>query len=438
MIYTLVIAAVWHASGLVMAIMLAGLRGIDAESGRPRGSTAFRPGGSISPSSCRCCGASFATAIVLLATSVVRLYDLSVAMTNGGPGIASEVPAKFVMDHLFDRGNVGLATAAATIHADHGCRSRRAVALLAEPARGGEVAGMTAASHQPSGRRPRRLTPARVGVYAFLVISALFFLMPLYVMLVTSLKTHGRNPAGLHPGAGRMRRRFSPGSRRGPRPAPGFTATASASASSIRCDPDPLRDRLDRRRRADRLRAVVLAGARRGLLFGTLIVGRLHPLSGLHLSAGADVLPRRHQQFAARHCHHSHDLRPADYDADLPQSFRLAAGGTVQGRTRRRRQASGGSSGAIMLPMATPIIVVAVILQVTGIWNDFIFGLVFAGRENLPMTVQLNNIVNSTQGERDYNVDMAATLLTALVPLVVYFVSGRWFVRGIAAGAVKG
>jgi len=94
--------------------------------------------------------------------------------------------------------------------------------------------------------------------------------------------------------------------------------------------------------------------------------------------------------------------------------------------------------GQIMLPMAVPIMVVAAILQVTGIWNDFILGLVFAGRDNLPMTVQLNNIVNSTQGERAYNVDMAATLLSALVPLFVYFVSGRWFVRGIAAGAVKG
>ena len=93
---------------------------------------------------------------------------------------------------------------------------------------------------------------------------------------------------------------------------------------------------------------------------------------------------------------------------------------------------------SVMLPMATPMLVVAVILQVTGVWNDFILGLVFAGRENLPMTVQLNNIVNSTQGERAYNVDMAATILTALVPLAVYFGSGRWFVRGIAAGAVKG
>ncbi len=93
---------------------------------------------------------------------------------------------------------------------------------------------------------------------------------------------------------------------------------------------------------------------------------------------------------------------------------------------------------AIMLPMSLPILIVAVILQVTGIWNDFLLGLVFAGRENLPMTVQLNNIVNSTQGERAYNVEMAATMLTALVPLLVYFFSGRWFVRGIAAGAVKG
>jgi glucose/mannose transport system permease protein len=94
--------------------------------------------------------------------------------------------------------------------------------------------------------------------------------------------------------------------------------------------------------------------------------------------------------------------------------------------------------GRIMMPMAIPMIVVAVILQVTGIWNDFILGLVFSGRDNLPMTVQLNNIVNSTQGERTYNVDMAATMLTALLPLVIYFASGRWFLRGIAAGAVKG
>jgi glucose/mannose transport system permease protein len=92
----------------------------------------------------------------------------------------------------------------------------------------------------------------------------------------------------------------------------------------------------------------------------------------------------------------------------------------------------------IMIPMSAPIFVVAIILQVTGIWNDYLFGLVFAGQPNYPMTVQLNNIVNSIQGVREYNVNMAATILTGAVPLIVYFISGKLFVRGIAAGAVKG
>ncbi|HWU63825.1 MAG TPA: carbohydrate ABC transporter permease [Ensifer sp.] len=92
----------------------------------------------------------------------------------------------------------------------------------------------------------------------------------------------------------------------------------------------------------------------------------------------------------------------------------------------------------IMLPMSLPIFVVAMIIQITGIWNDFLFGVVFTRPEYYPMTVQLNNIVNSVQGVKEYNVNMAATILTGLVPLIVYFVSGKLFVRGIAAGAVKG
>jgi glucose/mannose transport system permease protein len=92
----------------------------------------------------------------------------------------------------------------------------------------------------------------------------------------------------------------------------------------------------------------------------------------------------------------------------------------------------------IMLPMSLPIFVVAMILQVTGIWNDFLFGVIYTKPDTYPMTVQLNNIVNSVQGVKEYNVNMAATLLTGLVPLAIYFVSGKLFVRGIAAGAVKG
>ena len=92
----------------------------------------------------------------------------------------------------------------------------------------------------------------------------------------------------------------------------------------------------------------------------------------------------------------------------------------------------------VMMPMSLPIFAVAIVLQVTGIWNDFLFGVIYTKPDTYPMTVQLNNIVNSVQGVKEYNVNMAATLLTGLVPLAIYFISGKLFVRGIAAGAVKG
>jgi len=92
----------------------------------------------------------------------------------------------------------------------------------------------------------------------------------------------------------------------------------------------------------------------------------------------------------------------------------------------------------ILVPMSLPIFSVALILQITGIWNDFLFGVIFTKPDHYPMTVQLNNIVNAVQGVKEYNVNMAATLLTGLVPLIIYFASGKLFVRGIAAGAVKG
>lgn len=94
--------------------------------------------------------------------------------------------------------------------------------------------------------------------------------------------------------------------------------------------------------------------------------------------------------------------------------------------------------GEVVLPLSKNMIMVGLILQLTGIWNDYLIGLIFAGSGNLPMTVQLNNIINTGTGTVEYNVSMAATIITALPPLLVYFLSGRYFVRGIAAGAVKG
>lgn len=113
-IYCVVIAVLWHSAGLVMAILLAGLRGVDDElwkAARIEGVPRWRYYVSIVLPQL---GPSLGTAVVLLAIQVVKLYDAVVAMTNGGPGDATDVPSKFIMDNLFERQNIGLASAAST------------------------------------------------------------------------------------------------------------------------------------------------------------------------------------------------------------------------------------------------------------------------------------------------------------------------------------
>ena len=92
----------------------------------------------------------------------------------------------------------------------------------------------------------------------------------------------------------------------------------------------------------------------------------------------------------------------------------------------------------IMLPVSGPIVVVSVIWQFTNIWNDFLFGASFADLDSMPMTVALNNLVNSSTGVKEYNVHFAGAILAALPTLIVYIVAGRFFVRGLMAGSVKG
>jgi glucose/mannose transport system permease protein len=114
-IYAVALAAVWQASGLVMALMLAGLRGIDESlwmAARIDGIPAWRTYASIVLPLLK---GSFATAFVLLAVTAVKVFDVVVAMTQGGPGLASEVPAKFIIDNLFGRANIGVASAASTM-----------------------------------------------------------------------------------------------------------------------------------------------------------------------------------------------------------------------------------------------------------------------------------------------------------------------------------
>jgi glucose/mannose transport system permease protein len=290
---------------------------------------------------------------------------------------------------------------------------------------------------QPQGRRPRRLTVGRIGIYAFLITAALFFLLPLWIMVVTSFKPMEEIRLG-NILALPVTLTFE-----------AWTKAWSSACTGLECNGIRVGFWNSVRILVPSVILSIIAGAINGyalsfwrvkganVMFGVLLLGafipyqvflyplvRIFSLTGIYNSLTCIVVV--HVIFGLP----TMTLLFRNYYAGLPIELFKAA------------RVDGGGFWTIflrvILPMSTPMLVVATILQVTGIWNDFIFGLTFAGRENLPMTVQLNNIVNSTQGERAYNVDMAATMLAALVPLVVYFVSGRWFVRGIAAGAVKG
>ena len=283
----------------------------------------------------------------------------------------------------------------------------------------------------------RMFTPARIGIYAFLLTAALFFLLPLYIMLVTSLKPMEEIGAGnifalpveltvapwLEAWSGACTGAACEGIRTG-----FWNSVAITLPATI---------------------LPILFGALNGyalsfwkprgatLLFGVLMLGAFIPLQvmmyplvrvlgalGVFGSLPGIVLV--HLIFSMPIM----TLLFRNYYAGIPHDLFHAARIDGGGFWRIFAQ--------LMLPMSLPIIVVAAIMQVTGVWNDYILGLVFAGRDNLPMTVQLNNVINTTTGTRLYNVNMAATILTSLVPLAIYFISGRWFVRGIAAGAVKG
>ncbi|TRL38299.1 carbohydrate ABC transporter permease [Rhizobium straminoryzae] len=295
----------------------------------------------------------------------------------------------------------------------------------------GQVAG-------PRGKKPRKaLSRRNIILYGTLIVAALYYLLPLYVMVVTSLKGMPEI---------RLGNIFSP-------PVeitfePWVKAWATA-CTGLNCDGlsrgfwNSVRILLPsvvvsiavasvsgyalanwRFKGADVFFSILIVGAfipYQVMIYPIVIVlrelgvyGTLTGLVIVHTIFGMPILT----------------LLFRNYFTSLPEELfkaaRIDGAGFWQIYFR------------IMLPMALPIFVVAMILQVTGIWNDFLFGVVFTRPDTYPMTVQLNNIVNSVQGVKEYNVNMAATLLTGAVPLIVYFVSGRLFVRGIAAGAVKG
>ena len=92
----------------------------------------------------------------------------------------------------------------------------------------------------------------------------------------------------------------------------------------------------------------------------------------------------------------------------------------------------------VLLPLSWPIVLVSVIWQFTNVWNDFLFGVSFAAGSDQPVTVALNNLVNTSTGVKYYNIDMAGAMIAALPTILVYVVAGRYFLRGLMSGAVKG
>ena len=92
----------------------------------------------------------------------------------------------------------------------------------------------------------------------------------------------------------------------------------------------------------------------------------------------------------------------------------------------------------IVLPLSTPILMVTLIWQFTNIWNDFLFGVAFSGADSKPITVGLNNMANTSSSVKTYNVDMAAAVIAGLPTMLVYVLAGQYFVKGLTAGAVKG
>lgn len=297
---------------------------------------------------------------------------------------------------------------------------------------------LNAALQGPNGPKPKRVLSARnIMLYGFLIVAALYWLLPLYVMIVTSLKGLPEVRMG-HIFSPPMQITFEP-----------WVKAWDSACTGLYCEglkvgfwnsvkiliPSTVISIIIASLNGYALSFWRFKGSEiffTILLFGAFIPYQvmLYPLViilrelGLFSSLGGVVLI--HTIFGMPIL----TLLFRNYFAGVPDELFKAARVDGAGFWRIFFQ--------IMMPMSLPIFVVAIILQVTGIWNDFLFGVIYAGTTNFPMTVQLNNIVNSTQGVKEYNVNMAATLLTGAVPLIIYFISGKLFVRGIAAGAVKG
>lgn len=277
----------------------------------------------------------------------------------------------------------------------------------------------------------------RLFIYALLILCALYYLAPLYVMLTTSVKTldeiRAGNlldlPSGIHLQA--------------------WQKAWGAACTGVRCEglapyfwnsvkiavPAVLISTM-----IGSVNGYVLAHWKfRGseIVFTGLMVGcfipfqvvilpmaRLLGLAGLSNTTAGLVLVHIVYGIAFT------TLFFRNYYVSVPDELVKAARIDGAGFFRIYR--------SVILPLSLPIFMVCFIWQFTQIWNDFLFGVVFGGTDAQPVTVALNNLVNTSTGVTEYNVNMAAAIIAALPTLILYMLAGKYFVRGLTAGAVKG
>jgi glucose/mannose transport system permease protein len=289
----------------------------------------------------------------------------------------------------------------------------------------------------PGGAAPQRVSMARLATYAVLVLVALGFLVPLVAMLFTSLKTMPEI-TGMAP--------FQGSTILSPPRAPSFEAWGAAwSSACIAVDCQGLEGYF--------WNSIVLCffsvaisvsvGALNGyaltkwrfehdnivfalFLFGCFIpfqivlipIARLLGLAGLSGTMAGLIAV--------------HVLYGIAFTTLFFRNFYVA----VPDELIRAARIDGAGFWKIFLFVIVPIS--GPIGQFTSIWNDFLFGASFAGPESRPLMVALNNLVNTSTGTKAYNVDMAAAMIAALPTMIVYIAAGKFFVRGLMAGAVKG
>jgi glucose/mannose transport system permease protein len=278
---------------------------------------------------------------------------------------------------------------------------------------------------------------ARIGMYVFLVVSAIFFLLPLLLVIVNSLKPMAEIRQGnllalpIHPN---------------------FEAWVTAwqsACSGLECG--GVRPGLwnSIKITVPAVAISTLAGALNGyalaqwksrhanLIMLLVTVGLFIPYQAM-LYPTVKILSNIGMFRTYVGIVFVHVIYGLPYTTLLFRNFYVGVPDEISRAARMEGATFLRTFWSIILPISTNILVVVAILQFTGIWNDYLLGLIFAGNDNMPMTVQLTNIVNNSRGAASPNINMAAALITAIPTLVIYFLSGRYFVRGIAAGAVKG